>query len=141
MTLAKIGYGTQLKMGDGASPEVFTTVAEVHGFGGPGKSQEAVDATHTDSPNRTKEKIAGMAEEGDISLDINWVPSDATQDDTTGLRSKIGSATPTNFQMVFPDAEQVAGAVIVANMEPTAPIEDRMTAAVVLTPTGELTWT
>lgn len=141
MTLAKIGYGTQLKMGDGASPEVFTPIAEVHNFGGPGKSQEAVDATHTDSPSRTKEKIAGMAEEGDITIDINWVPSDATQDNTDGLRSKIGSATPTNFEMVFPDAEQAAFAGIITDMSPAQPIEDRMTASVTITPTGVITWT
>lgn len=141
MTLAKIGYGTQLKMGDGASPEVFTAIAEVHNFSGPGKTQEAVDATHTDSPSRTKEKIAGMAEEGDVQIDINWVPSDATQDNTDGLRSKIGSATPTNFEMVFPDAEQAAFSAIVADMSPSQPIEDRMTASVTLTPTGVITWT
>lgn len=141
MTLAKIGFGTQFKMGDGNSPEVFTTIAEVHGFSGPGKSQEAVDATHTDSPDRTKEKITGIAEEGDIQIDINWIPSDATQDNTDGLRSKIGSATPTNFQMVFPDSEQAEFAGIITDMSPTSPIEDRMTASVTITPTGVITWT
>ena len=41
--MADIGYGVLLKMGNAATPEVFTALAEVLGISGPGLSMEAVE--------------------------------------------------------------------------------------------------
>jgi hypothetical protein len=49
MTEGVIGLGTLLKIGNGASPEVFTAIAEVLGITGPGLTREFAGFTHRQS--------------------------------------------------------------------------------------------
>ena len=44
-------FGTQLKRGDGAGPEVFTSIADATGISGPGLSRETLDVTSHGSPD------------------------------------------------------------------------------------------
>ena len=54
-----------------------TLIGEVTDFSGPGGSASIIDATHLGSTSR--EKRMGIADEGQISFDINLLPSDAGQ--------------------------------------------------------------
>ncbi len=64
-TDAQIGYGALLKLGSGASPNVYTSVLEVKSINGFGFSLEQKEATHMESLNRYKEFVAGL-KEGDV---------------------------------------------------------------------------
>ena len=139
--MANIGYGIEIEMGDAATPEVFTALAEVLGMSGPGITMEAVDSTHAQSTNAWKTAIAGLLDAGEVTLDLAFLPADGTQDDTTGLLSKMIGRAAANFKVTWPDTASTEWSfpALVTGFEPTAPIEDRMTASVTLKISGEPT--
>lgn len=53
------------------------TVGEITDFTGPGGAANVIDATHLGSTAR--EKIMGIADEGQFSFELNYVPTDAGQ--------------------------------------------------------------
>ena len=99
---ATIGYGSTLKKGDGATPEIFTTIAEVFSIEPPSQESDDVEVTNLDSLGRMKEYIAGMGEPGELSFEMNFLPTNATQDATTGLIADRVSGIVQNFQIEFP---------------------------------------
>lgn len=138
MTNARIGYGTLLKQGNGASPEVFTTIAEVMDINGPGLTLDTVEATNQSSPSNHKERIAALRDSGPIGFEINWDPNAATHDASTGLVADLVARTPKNYQIVFASSPTVTWTItgLVTSFEPSAPVEDRMAATVEITPTA-----
>lgn len=136
------GFGTLLKAGDGASPETFTTVAEVYDITGPNPSVESIDMTHHESPNNYREKLASFIDGGQISFSANFLPANATQDATQGLLSYFANRTTKNWQIVFPDTgtttASFAGFVQTYNI--TAPIDDKLGFEATLEVTGAITW-
>ena len=102
--MAVKAQGTLLKIGDGGSPEIFTTVAEVRSFTGPGGSAAVIDTTNLSST--AKEKAMGLADEGELSLDMFWSGSDAGQVAMRNARLALASR---NFQLVFPSTPAVTG--------------------------------
>lgn len=96
-------FGTIFQMGDGATPEVFTNVAEVRDIDGPGLMLGTVEVTHHLSPNAFKEYQATLKDLEDVSFELGFVPTNATHDLTTGLMSKWNDRTKTNFRIVFTD--------------------------------------
>jgi hypothetical protein len=97
-TKAKAAKGTQLQRGDGGGSEVFTTIGEVRSFQGPGRANEAVDATSFDSA--AKEFIATIPDTGEVTFEVNHVGSDAQQQ---GLETDRVNGTLRNFKVVFND--------------------------------------
>lgn len=59
-TQGMIGYGTTFKIGNGASPNVFTSVLEVKSVNGFGFTGNEVNATHMESPNGYEEFVGGL---------------------------------------------------------------------------------
>src|SRR5579871_5136727 len=90
--------GVAIKRGDGGAPETFTKIGEVVDFDGPGGKANIIDATSLDSV--AKEKLAGLPDEGQVTLTINFVPSDTMQQ---GLRNDRAARTLRNFQIVMTD--------------------------------------
>lgn len=81
---------------------VFTAVAEVVDSAGPGIEQ----ATH-DAPSQETtwmKRVAGIVSAGDYTFDVNFIPKDATHDDSTGLVSLLGLQYTTAWQLVYNDA-------------------------------------
>jgi hypothetical protein len=95
----KTGIGVLLKIGDGASPEVFATVANVTTMSVGGVTLNTVDATHLNSPNFYQEFIAGLKSGDEWTFTTQWDPSDPTQSGTTGLRAKLESRLLTTFRV------------------------------------------
>lgn len=100
--MAVKAQGTLLKIGDGGSPEVFTIVAEVRKFTGPGGSAAVIDTTNLSSV--AKEKAMGLADEGELSLDMFWSGSDAGQ---VAMRAARLALVRRNFQLIFPSTPAV----------------------------------
>lgn len=80
---AHIGLGAQLQRGDGNSPENFVAVMGIKSITGPGIKRDAVDVTDMNSPN-FKEYIGGLVDGGTVSFEANFLPRDATQNQTAG---------------------------------------------------------
>jgi len=136
-----IGFGILLKRGNGASPEQFTAIAELIGLAGPTLSRETVDVTHTESTNKYREFIAGLLDAGEVTVDVAWLPDHATQNEATGILKDLHDGTLRNFQIIWPTAAPVTWTIacLVTGVDPTAPIEDRMTASISLKVSGDPT--
>lgn len=91
--------GMTLGVGDGASPEVFTSVAEIKSVDGPGGQANEIDVT--DLSSTAKEFQLGLQDEGDITLDINYIPANTQH---AQLRSDRAAGTIRNYQITFTDS-------------------------------------
>lgn len=140
MSEATSAFGTTLKIGDGATPEVFSAIAEVTNVGGPGMSLETIDVTSDSSPGGWKEYVGGLLDGGEIKLELNFAPGNATHQ---ALAAAMGSRAKKNFKLVFPDtpATTWSFAAFVTNFEPSAPADGKLGASATLKITGQPTLT
>lgn len=78
------GYGSQLMVGNGASPEVFEAIAFIDTIT-PGNMETAViDRTHLRSPDAHREKLAGLRDSGPFAIKGTWVPGHQSQSNSGG---------------------------------------------------------
>lgn len=140
MTQALRGLGTLLKIGDGGSPtEVFTTIAEVVSITGPSLGLDTADATNMDSPGGWEEHIGTVLRSGEVGLDLNFHPTEATHRDASGgLLNDMKNKTVRNFELHFTDAGATVWtfAALVTGFEVSAPHDDRLSATVTLKLSG-----
>ena len=92
-TKAKIGLGSQLKIGNGGSPETFAAITELksHGFDA---MNEVQDATNLDSDSGAAEYVGGILKYGPITGSGNF-NADASQ---MGAYTDLAAGTVRNFQ-------------------------------------------
>lgn len=110
-----LGSKVTIEMGDGAQPEVFTKVANVKNIGGPGMSRDAINTTaHGDTAMR---KMADMIDAGEVPLEIQWDPADATHDETNGLYGAFIDGENHNFKIKFGAAATMEFAGFVSGFE------------------------
>lgn len=76
MTAAKTGWGGEFHFDNNSN--VLTEWVEVKSFTLPNGETEKVDATHLKSPNRRREFISGMIDDGDLTIVLNYVPGSTT---------------------------------------------------------------
>lgn len=138
-TNAAIGWSTLFKSGNGATPEVFATIAEVTSITPPAFSRDTVDATHEQSPYGFREFIPGLTDAGEVSFDMNFVPDSSDVAAFLAEFEAAGGAAVKNRQIVFPDGSYFVFAGILTGYEPDAPIDDKMSASVTIKVTGKPT--
>lgn len=81
---SSVGYGVELLVGYGASPQDFEAVPFVKSIT-PGEMTTAViDRTHLRSPNRHREKIAGIRDSGAWVIEMAYVPKHESQSSAGG---------------------------------------------------------
>ncbi len=97
-------YGSLFKVGDAATPEVFTTVAEVTDLDGPSFARDSIEVTNLDSTTGWREHIPGWREGDSITVSANWLPTNTTHDGTTGMYSHFTDNVNHNYQIVLPTA-------------------------------------
>ncbi len=90
--------GAQVQRGDGLTPEGFMKVGEVTGFKGPSSKATTIDVTSMDSD--AMEFIPGLVDNGEVSLDFNFVGSDMQQ---AGLVADIAAGTIRTHRLVAND--------------------------------------
>lgn len=132
-TNAKLGAGSSLKLGDGASPQVFTTIAEVLRCGSIGVTAAEIEVTHLSST--AKEYIGALPEGATVEFQLNFVGG--TQQNA--LRD--GVRTTKDFQMQFSDNTQASFSMVILGFmrDETTP-EAQLTATVNGRITGPITW-
>jgi len=141
MTEALFAHGTLLEKGDGATTENFSTIAEVTNIGGPGLALDPLDVTSHSSTNGWREFIGGLLDGGEVSLTVNYVPTESTHDASTGLIADMAARTVRNFQLIFPDSGNTTWSfsALVTSCEPGEPVDGQLTGEVTLKVTGQPT--
>lgn len=92
-------FGTLLKKGDGASPEVFTSIAQVGGFSGVNQKADTIDITTHNQANAYKAFTAGLLEGGEVKFPIFFDAANATH---SGLVTTFEARVAVNWQLVPP---------------------------------------
>lgn len=72
---ARVGYGLQLKVGQGDSPQTFTAVPMVNSITPGDMTTEVTDVTHLRSPGRHREKRGTIRDSGPIALEMDYDPT------------------------------------------------------------------
>lgn len=141
MTNAISAFGTLLQIGDGGSPETFTTIAEVQDISGPSFSLDTAEVTSHGSTGGWKEYIGTLLDGGEVSFDINFLPTETTHGYASGLLKDMVNKTVRNFQIVFPDAASTTWtfAALITGFETSEPVGDQLSASVTLKITGQPT--
>lgn len=141
--LSNIGNGTGVVTEEtpavnlaGGVDEVFTTVAEVTNISGPGLALDTIEVTHFESPDAFREFIPSLKDPGSVSLDLNFLPANLNQQ---GFLTDYLNRERRNFQIVWSDADattwQFGG--YVTSFEPSAAIDDKLSASAEIKVTGQ----
>lgn len=119
--------GTLLKIGDGGSPEAFTTVAQLSDIQ-VGLSKDTEDATDHDSPDFWQEVLATI-KRGEVSIEGHYDPVETTHDATAGLIKEFETDGIRNFQIVWPNAGNTTWTIPceTTGFEPGAPVAGKLT--------------
>jgi len=134
-------FGTLVKIGDAATPtEAFTTIGELGDIDGPSMTLD----TH-EAPSQTSlvmKRVAGMLKMGAVTFPINFIPTDGTHDDSTGLIADMFARTLRHFQLVWPDAGSTTWAfsAYVAGVHPKGVTNGVLSAEVSLEISGAVTF-
>lgn len=118
------GKNSKFSYGDGATPEVWTEIADATGFAGPGLSRETHDATNSASPDDYREIIGGLKDGGEYTIDLDFVPG------STGLDTLLAhfeSNALVNYRITYPNGHTWTAAALITALDPNAPIDDKMT--------------
>jgi hypothetical protein len=131
------GTGTSFARGDGASPEVFTTIGDVISISGPSITKDEIEVTALDST--AKEFIGALDDPGDVTLELNWNPQDTEH---VNLRTDAEGNTKRNYRIVWNDISSTQATVNAEVMEFSINTEanDAVKASVRLKLNGAITW-
>lgn len=98
MAKAIESQGITLQVSEG-SPTSFQTIANVTGFSGPGGSASVIDITNLLST--AKEKLMGLPDEGQFTMDLNFDPDGASH---IRMRDARAARQKMSFKINFTDA-------------------------------------
>lgn len=138
MTEAMIGYQTKYSIRATAeSSSALTPIAEVINVTPGEATADRIDATHMQSPNRRREYISGLIDNGEASFEINWVPGSTTDE---FIRDLFESGETRDHQIEFPNGVTVTYEASIIGYSKAVPIDDRMTATITVAVSGAETW-
>lgn len=133
-------YGTILQVADESGN--FMNIAELRTVSGPNMSAEVTDVTvhNCDSPFR--QFISTLIDPGELSFEINWIPTETTHDASSGLVAMMVNRDRRNFRILWPDDAATAWTFpgVVTNFAPTASPADPLMASVTVKVTGPPTF-
>ncbi|WP_421505504.1 MULTISPECIES: phage tail tube protein [Brucella] len=131
-TQASIGYGSffDISRDNEAS---WITVGEIIDITPPNDTVDEIDATHMQSPNRTREFVPGLIDPGEASFEQNFIPGSPSD----LLISEIKTAGErVRCRITFPNGVTWKFSGWISGYEPAVPTDDKMTATVTWRVTG-----
>ena len=132
---AQKGAALLLKVGNGGSPETFTTIGGLRSTSIT-LNDEAVDVTNKDSSgNRELLADAGIHS---MSITGSGVFTDAASETT--LKGTMNASSFTNFQLIIPDFGTYTGAFMCASLEYGGEHNGEVTYSVTLESSGAITF-
>ena len=134
---AQKGKDLLIKIGDGAMPEVFTTVAGLRATTLAFNAQ-SIDVTNADSADQWRELLVGGGVKS-ASLSGSGVFKDAASD--AALRAAFFAQACGNYQVVIPGFGTVAGPFKLTALSYEGPYDGEMKLSLSLASAGALNFT
>lgn len=137
MAKAIESQGVVVKYSIGNSPSSFSQLNNVTGFKGPGGAAAVIDITNLLSV--AKEKMMGLPDEGQFTIDVNFDPDDAGH---IALRNARQARTPIEIQVTFTDSTPATCtfAAYVLGFEITGSVDSQVKAAITIEINGAVAW-
>lgn len=134
--------GTIVSLSDTASPPSYASISQVRSITGPTVKPKIVDVTAHSDPGFWNQMLAVLIAAGDISFELNYNSTDATQAFTTGLWNQMIGLTLSGFELIFPNsAGQLVCQGYVGGHEFSAPVDNVLSVKIMLALTGSITAT
>lgn len=136
MSAAIPAKGTLLMVGS-------TPIAEIIGLQGPSMKLDTVDVTNHQSLSGWKECIPTLKHGGEVSFEINFIPTNATHRNIVGgLIYLFDQGILQPFTLVWPDTAGTSWAFssYVTGFTPAAPHDGKLSAAVTLKVSGPVSF-
>ena len=138
MANVTIGHGSTVSFKIGAAAAVM--IAEVTSIGLPNPQIADVEATHFQSPDRAREYIPGLKDNGEIAIGINYDAGSATDDQVNLAMAETAPITVTiTIPTVSGTDQEFTFPGIVKGYEKNIPIDDRQTATITIRVAGAVT--
>lgn len=128
---AVLGYNVDFSIFNGSS---YVQVAEVTNITWPGYKRDAVEVTFMDSASYMREYIAGLIDAGEVSVEMNWVPS-ASDVILAAMTAGVGQ-----FKIQYNNAANVVFKAVVTAFSPQSPLGEKLSANATFKITGVPTW-
>lgn len=132
---AQKGAALLLKVGNGGSPETFTTIGGLRSTSIT-LNDEAVDITNKDSSGNRELLADGGIHS--MSISGSGVFTDAASETT--LKGTMNASSFTNFQLIIPDFGTYTGAFMCASLEYAGEFNGEVTYSVTLESSGAITF-
>jgi len=138
-TQARLGYGTLLQYRDNGD---WKNIAERVTIGGPSHTSDNVEVTNMDSPGGSKEYIPGLADTGEVTLEGNFIPGDAGQQQ---MLKDQKDRKVRDWRLVFPTADDIEDRhkfsfeAYVQNLDFNYPTQEAMTISATFKLAGDTT--
>jgi hypothetical protein len=132
ITAAVTGYATTFGKNGG------TAIPELNKISGTGINRETVEATNLSSPSEWKEFVFGLLEGTDISIEFNYLPTNATQ---KLIHSDMIAGTSATYDITLPNGTSIWSAVMLPSSFQVGDLEagTKMTASATFKQTGVVT--
>lgn len=139
MTLAISSHGTLVARALQSAPTVFTTIAELGDVTPPELSRKEHEAL-TQNIN-IDAYVMGVLRRGAMTIPLNFLPTDASQDHITGLyKAMITEPPPVDgYKITFPDGTVWVMSGQVQSLKPKAPVDGKLELDVTLRFSGKMT--
>lgn len=129
---AVLGYNVDFSIYNGST---YTQVAEVTDITWPGYVRDAVEVTFMDSDDRFREYIPGLMDGGEVTIEMNWVPST-----TDAIITALTANTIGQFKITYNAGANVVFKAIVTAYQPQSPLGEKLTASATFKVSGKPTW-
>ena len=118
-----------------ATPVEWTEIGEATDFSGPDGTANEIDTTHLQST--AKEFLMGLPDEGNISLSMNWAPTDTGQIAAKAARK---ARTEKDFKITYSDDSTATFKAYVLGLSSGAGVDSKVNGSMTLRITDEVTW-
>jgi len=133
-------YGSQLQLSDGAVGGTYTAIAEITELTPPNMSRDAQEVTHHASPDGYKEFIGTFRDGGEVAVKANWLPTNATQDGTTGVLEAFNDNDMHYWKIILPNTLiTISFAGIITAFNPDLPLSEQGTLSFTVKVSGKPT--
>lgn len=135
-TLAEAAIGTLIKMCSDANGTSPTTIAECRDIDDT-LSMATEDVTPQTATDRKRRKIATLIDH-QIEFKVNWLPTEATHGDTSGILYVFDNGLERTWQLVESDGTIWEFNAIISNIKGGRPVAGARNASITLQGTGDI---
>lgn len=136
-----IGFETEAYVGvDPAAVTATVKIGGVVSISSPEWSRDTVDVTDSDSASRTREFIPGLADAGELTIEVHFDPNHATE---TEVIEMMGEKTARLWEVRWPQfatKQKCSFRALLTGKAPAAPLDDKAVQSLKFKVTGPMTW-